>query len=248
MKAVILASGLGTRLADAFPDIPKPLIPVTSIPILGRMLENLRGRNLSEIIITTGYRSTQIDAFIASCDHRGLPRIRTVLNPEFKETNYIFSLWLTRGFLTKEDVLLIHGDMLIDTSLLDRVIGQTGSAVTVSSLPVTETKDFIARVRNHAVVEIGVGMTGPDTHACMPVYRWSSQDFAVWMRSINSFIQAGKRTNYAEDAFNALDGAVPLTPVWYEHELCMEIDSQEDLLTAERLLASRENCRLPSCN
>ena len=41
MKVVIMAGGRGTRIAELFPDIPKPLIPVDGMPILEREIRSL---------------------------------------------------------------------------------------------------------------------------------------------------------------------------------------------------------------
>ena len=41
MKAVVLAGGLGTRLRDAVPDLPKPMAPVAGRPFLACVLDAL---------------------------------------------------------------------------------------------------------------------------------------------------------------------------------------------------------------
>ena len=48
MIAVIMAGGMGTRIADLFPDIPKPLIPIGGVPVLQREIEELRSREEAE--------------------------------------------------------------------------------------------------------------------------------------------------------------------------------------------------------
>ena len=237
MKAVILASGLGTRIRALAPDLPKTLVPVAGKPMIGWILESLKKRNLSEIVITTGFKAEKIEDYLRGFDKDGLPPIRTVLSDRFEDTNYIYSLWLARDFLIGEDVLLIHGDMMYAPSLLAPLLGSKRSSITVSESTVPSPKDFNARMRDGKVISVEVRITGGDVRPCMPLYKWKADDFAVWIKSIDLFVSEGNVKVYAENAFNILDGKLELWPVWYGDELCMEIDTEEDLKLAEKLLA-----------
>lgn len=60
MKVVIMAGGRGTRIAELFPDIPKPLIPVDGMPILEREIRSLASQGFKDIILTVGYLAAKI--------------------------------------------------------------------------------------------------------------------------------------------------------------------------------------------
>lgn len=60
MKVVIMAGGRGTRIAELFPDIPKPLIPVDGMPILEREIRSLASQGFKDIILTVGYLAEKI--------------------------------------------------------------------------------------------------------------------------------------------------------------------------------------------
>ena len=60
MKTVILAGGMGTRLAEYTELIPKPLVPIRRKPILIHILNIYLKANLKEFIILTGYKSNLI--------------------------------------------------------------------------------------------------------------------------------------------------------------------------------------------
>ena len=57
MKALILAAGLGTRLAPITDDKPKSLVPVNGKPILFKQIENLLKNGITDIILISGYNS-----------------------------------------------------------------------------------------------------------------------------------------------------------------------------------------------
>lgn len=59
-EAIILAGGLGTRLADAAPGVPKALADVAGKPFLHWQLEYLQRAGFERIVLATGYRSDQI--------------------------------------------------------------------------------------------------------------------------------------------------------------------------------------------
>ena len=60
MKVVIMAGGRGTRIAELFPDIPKPLIPVDGMPILEREIRSLAAQGFEDLILTVGYLAEKI--------------------------------------------------------------------------------------------------------------------------------------------------------------------------------------------
>jgi D-glycero-alpha-D-manno-heptose 1-phosphate guanylyltransferase len=60
MEAVILAGGMGTRLHDAVPGLPKPMAPVNGKPFLWHLLSWLTEYPVSKIILSTGYKHESI--------------------------------------------------------------------------------------------------------------------------------------------------------------------------------------------
>ena len=62
MKAIVLAGGLGTRLRERLPDLPKPMAPVAGRPFLEYVLDLLVAGGIREIILSVGYRADNIMA------------------------------------------------------------------------------------------------------------------------------------------------------------------------------------------
>ena len=61
MKAVVLAGGLGTRLREKVPDLPKPMAPVAGRPFLEYLLDHLIAGGIRQIILSVGYRAEMIE-------------------------------------------------------------------------------------------------------------------------------------------------------------------------------------------
>ena len=70
MKTIIMAGGRGTRISDLFPNIPKPLIPISTInsdtgekienPVLQWEIESLVSQGFTEIILTVSHMADKI--------------------------------------------------------------------------------------------------------------------------------------------------------------------------------------------
>ncbi|MBL8958110.1 MAG: glucose-1-phosphate cytidylyltransferase [Myxococcaceae bacterium] len=60
MKAVILAGGLGTRLAEETEVKPKPMVDVGGKPILWHIMKHLAHHALTEVVVALGYKGEYI--------------------------------------------------------------------------------------------------------------------------------------------------------------------------------------------
>jgi len=66
MKAVILAGGLGTRLAEETGVKPKPMVEIGSKPILWHILKLYSNHGITEFVICLGYKGYVIKEYFAN--------------------------------------------------------------------------------------------------------------------------------------------------------------------------------------
>ncbi len=66
MKTVILAGGLGTRLAEETGSKPKPMVEIGGYPILWHIMNIYSAHGLDEFIICCGYKSYVIKEYFAN--------------------------------------------------------------------------------------------------------------------------------------------------------------------------------------
>ncbi len=67
-----MAGGRGTRIAELFPDVPKPLIPVDGMPILEREIRSLASQGLNNLILTVSYLADKIMAYFGDGSRLGV--------------------------------------------------------------------------------------------------------------------------------------------------------------------------------
>lgn len=78
MKVVILAGGLGTRLAEETDKIPKPMVEIGGLPILWHIMKGYEAFGFTEFVVACGYKAHVIKSFFAEYHrHRGDFSVRT---------------------------------------------------------------------------------------------------------------------------------------------------------------------------
>jgi D-glycero-alpha-D-manno-heptose 1-phosphate guanylyltransferase len=60
LTPAILAGGLGTRLRDALPGVPKVLAPVAGRPFVTHLLDRLAGAGFREVVLLTGHGHDEV--------------------------------------------------------------------------------------------------------------------------------------------------------------------------------------------
>ena len=66
MKIIIIAGGLGTRIAEETEDKPKPMVLINDKPIIWHLMNIFCVQGFNEFIISTGYKSEVIDDWIGN--------------------------------------------------------------------------------------------------------------------------------------------------------------------------------------
>ena len=109
MRAVILAGGKGTRLAPYTTVFPKPLMPVSEMPILEIVLRQLRASGIDRVTICVGYLSELLETFFGNGE-------KFDLKIDYSKEDHPLG---TAGPLTliddlDETFLMMNGDILTD--------------------------------------------------------------------------------------------------------------------------------------
>lgn len=107
-RAIIMASGLGTRLRPLTLTVPKPLLKVGEVVMIESIIDGLLANNISEIHIVTGYLK---DCFAYLPDKYPNADIDLIFNEDYQECNNISSLYVARNFL--DETMIIDGDQII---------------------------------------------------------------------------------------------------------------------------------------
>lgn len=247
MKALILNSGLGSRMGVLTSEHPKCMTEISAREtILSRQLKMLADAGVTEVVMTTG----AFDSVLVSyCNSLELPlNITFVKNPVYDKTNYIYSIYCAREYLKDEDIILMHGDLVFENTVFDQVIASETSCMTVSSTLDLPEKDFKAVIAEGKVQKVGIEFFN-DAMAAQPLYKLLKEDWNKWLSGIIAFCESGeeaKKKCYAENALNEIaDKNIAALDV--QNLLCAEIDNPEDLAVVSAKLKEIENRTVYMC-
>lgn len=134
MKVVIMAGGRGTRIAELFPDIPKPLIPVDGMPILEREIRSLASQGFKDLILTVGYLADKIIAYFGDGSQLGVKIDYFVEETPLGNAGALFQL---KDKIGNEPFFLLNADAAFDVDF-NRMLAfhqQHGGLVTLFTHP-----------------------------------------------------------------------------------------------------------------
>ncbi len=120
MQAIILAAGMGKRLGDLTKDNTKCMIKVNETTLIERMLRQITQQGIDKIIMVVGYESDKLKSFIASLPNRY--NIEYVENPIYDTTNNIYSLYLAKDHLLRDDTLLFESDLIFEDKIIEMIL------------------------------------------------------------------------------------------------------------------------------
>ena len=129
-----MAGGRGTRIAELFPDIPKPLIPVDGMPILEREIRSLAVQGFRDIILTVGYLAEKIIDYFGDGSKLGVKIDYFVEETPLGNAGALFRL---KDKIGDEPFLLLNADAAFDVDF-NRMVEfhkQHGGLVTLFTHP-----------------------------------------------------------------------------------------------------------------
>ena len=137
--------------------------------------------------------------------------------------------------LLREEILLMHGDIVLEEKvLLDIIAISKKDVVVIDSTVALPEKDFKGTVINSIITEIGINIKKADNvYFLLPVYKLSAKFMKKWMDEIAVFVSRGETSVYAENAFNSISSKMELFFIDIKGVFCMEVDTEEDLEIAK---------------
>lgn len=116
MKAMIFAAGLGTRLRPLTDNRPKALVEVAGVPMLQRVIDNLKRHGFTDIVINVHHFGEQIIDFVESHNRFGINIAISDERDELLDTGG--GILHARCLLDDGEPFLVHNaDILTDLNL-----------------------------------------------------------------------------------------------------------------------------------
>ena len=122
MQAIMLAAGKGSRLGKYTKNNTKWMLNVHGKTLLERANDALLEANIKDFILVLGYKGDNVKKYIEENELDKKINIKYVYNEVYDTTNNIYSLYLARDYLAKDDTILLESDLIYDTTIIKKLV------------------------------------------------------------------------------------------------------------------------------
>lgn len=151
MKAILMAAGVGSRLAKDL-DKPKCCWEVGNEPLIVHTVKLLMENNI-DVSMIVGYKKEKIMEVL-----KDYP-VKFYYNPFFRATNSLGSLWFAKEELgSKEDILLGNADVFYEQNILDLLMESEHDAVLLGDKTRVSVGDYFFQTEGDMLIGYGKDM------------------------------------------------------------------------------------------
>jgi len=243
MQALILAAGMGKRIEKYSVIKPKCMLDVGGFTLLERAVDAIKKAGIGRLVIVVGYKSTLLTGFVN--DRIKDLDICIIDNPLYETTNNIYTLYLARNEMLRDDTILLESDLVIDNNLISSLCYETDTDMAVvdqydpawmdGTVVLLEQEklisDFISKK------EINPERIGT-YYKTVNIYKFS-KEFSrdIYMPSLCHEIENGNVNQYYETVLGKITEKTGpcLTAFKINGQKWYEIDNEDDLIAAKSL-------------
>lgn len=115
MEVIILAGGFGTRLQAVVSDVPKPMAPINEKPFLEYILDDLKMKGITKVILAVGYKKEIIKNYFKE-DYKG---IKIKYSEENSPLGTGGAIKQALFYCETNDVFIVNGDTFFDIDFIE---------------------------------------------------------------------------------------------------------------------------------
>jgi choline kinase len=207
-RAVILSAGQGSRLLPHTQALPKCLLDLAGLPMLGWQLQALAQAGIAEAVVVTGFRSDLVEKALPGLAPPGM-RVRTLFNPFYKVADNLASCWMVRHEFAGP-ALVLNGDTLISPEIVSRLLAAPAAdiTVTIDRKAGYDDDDMKVVTEGDQLRAIGKRLSGPEVNGeSIGFLRFGSRGAAAFVAEVEAVMRTAEGTGlWYLSAINKLAG------------------------------------------
>ena len=244
MQSIILAAGLGSRLGELTKECTKCMVKINGITLIERMLRQLDRYGMDRIIIVTGYKGDILKDYVQNLGIN--TPVVFVDNSDYRHTNNIYSLWLTREFLEEMDSLVLESDMIFEDRVIEKMLAVDNGCGTFVARPrpwmdgsivkLDKDNNIVYFVDDEEVKRIDQSYY----HKIVSIYKFKKRYVSEkYMTYLNEYVKKNKDNNLYESLLKVIDLDVEkkIPAEILDEEQWYEINDIQDMDIAESMFA-----------
>ncbi|MDR1470605.1 MAG: aminotransferase class I/II-fold pyridoxal phosphate-dependent enzyme [Spirochaetaceae bacterium] len=251
MQALILAAGMGNRLGKYTRNNTKCMLSLNGKTLIERALDAVSGAGIRRCVIVAGYQKENLVSFLGN-KYRDV-EIDYVFNDVYHKTNNIYSLYLAKDYLVRDDTVLLESDLIFeDTLLLDIVSSPEKNVAAVAKWEAWMDGTVVQLSGDNEIAAFipkkAFSYDQKETYyKTVNIYKFSREfSTAMYVPFLEAYIQAMGNNEYYEQVLRViatldqcgLKAFVLSRQKWYE------IDDAQDKDIAETLFAEDSGAKL----
>ncbi len=111
-EAIVLAGGLGTRLKQVVPDLPKSLAPIAGRPFMSYLLDYVKKEGIKKFVFALGYKTELIENFVKGY----LPKDSYTFSIETEPLGTGGAVYKACKQITSRDSIVLNADTFFSVS------------------------------------------------------------------------------------------------------------------------------------
>lgn len=233
MTYIILAAGKGHNLYPLTLNNPKTSYKLDkNTTVLQRMVRSVRRYDKdAEIVVVVGYLYEIIKEELID------DNVKFVLNPFYETTNSISSLWFARDYLERENVTIVHGDVVLDDFLTENyLVKDTSQPYVLVDSSVTKNGVYNAVTKDNHVLVMSNKLENFDSkYSC--VTKLDAISARLVKKEIDNMVNSNMYNQYFEDSLvqMIMFSDFELMCVDIKGNSWSEVDSVDDLIHAQNI-------------
>ncbi|NIT13252.1 MAG: hypothetical protein GTN99_03120 [Candidatus Dadabacteria bacterium] len=207
---------------------------VGGVTILEHQINSIRACGIDEVVIVIGFGFEKVEDFLRNYDGLGL-KIKTLYNPFYQTTNSLISLWIARGEMD-QDVVVMNGDDVFEIDVLDSALSMLEDKICLPAKKRDEyeEEDMKIVVKEGNIVEVGKSLESSPSAESVGVRVFRDTGVELLKRSIEEEMRSEnpEKKWYISAIHRLIEKGYKVKSFDVEDMFWMDVDYPADLFKA----------------
>lgn len=228
-NAILMASGLGSRMRPLTNTTPKPLIKVNNTPMIETVINALDMAGVEHIFVVVGYLGEQFNYLTDKYSN-----VSIINNTDYETVNNISSIYYAREEMKKSDVYICEADLYISDADILQCIDKSKSGYCGIMIE-GHSDDWVFEQDSDGIIT-RVGKVGDDCFNMCGLSYFNKEQALLIANEIERIY--GNKGQYEDlfwdDVVNSIIHKLNLTVFPVNATQIVEIDTVEELETINK--------------